>query len=110
MKKRTFFLMLFALIVGLSSCEDKEEIAPLPTEFEEDVEEQRPAPKSIRKWNQEYYVSFGSGTRCWSDARKYGFISAGGGTWYSNTLKLLSPGDRINLCTSCKSVFLCFKN
>ena len=63
--------------------------------FEEDVEEQRPAPKSIRKWNQEYYVSFGSGTRCWSDARKYGFISAGGGTWYSNTLKLLSPGDRI---------------
>ena len=37
--------------------------------FEEDVEEQRPAPKSIRKWNQEYYVSFGSGTRCWSDAR-----------------------------------------
>ena len=39
MKKRTFFLMLFALIVGLSSCEDKEEIAPLPTEFEEDVED-----------------------------------------------------------------------
>ena len=63
--------------------------------FEEDVEEQRPAPKSIRKWNQEYYVSFGSGTRCWGDARKYGFISAGGGAWYSNTLKLLSSGDRI---------------
>lgn len=26
---------------------------------------------------------------------KYGFISAGGGTWYSQTLKMLSPGDRI---------------
>ena len=63
--------------------------------FEEDVEEQRPDPKSIRQWNQEYYVSFGGGERSWSDARKYGFISAGGGTWYSNTLKLLSPGDRI---------------
>lgn len=63
--------------------------------FEEDVEEQRPDPKSIRKWNQEYYVSFGSGERSWIDAQKYGFISAGGGTWYSNTLKLLSQGDRV---------------
>ena len=63
--------------------------------FEENVEDQRPDPKSIRQWNQEYYVSFGSGERSWVDARKYGFISAGGGTWYSNTLKLLSPGDRI---------------
>lgn len=61
--------------------------------FEEDVEEQRPNPKPIRKWNQEYYVSFGSGEQFWIDAQKYGFISAGGGTWYSNTLKLLSPGD-----------------
>lgn len=63
--------------------------------FEENVEEQRPDPKSIRQWNQEYYVSFGSGERSWVDARKYGFISAGGGTWYTNTLKLLSPGDRV---------------
>lgn len=63
--------------------------------FEEDIEEQRPDSKSIRKWNQEYYVSFGSGERSWIDAQKYGFISAGGGTWYSNTLKLLSPGDRV---------------
>lgn len=63
--------------------------------FEEDVEEQRPDPKSIRQWNQEYYVSFGSGERSWTDAQKYGFISAGGGAWYSNTLKLLSPGDRV---------------
>lgn len=41
------------------------------------------------------YVSFGTGERSWVDAQKYGFISAGGGTWYSNTLKLLSPGDRV---------------
>jgi hypothetical protein len=44
-------------------------------------------------WNGEFYVSFGS--RSWDDAVKYGFISAGGGAWYSNTLKLLKPGDRI---------------
>lgn len=45
-------------------------------------------------WNGEYYVSFGGDT-FWEDARKYGFISAGGGSWYSQTLKMLSPGDRV---------------
>jgi len=47
-------------------------------------------------WNGEYYVSFGSGrSRTWDDARKYGYISGGGGAWYSRTLKLLKPGDRV---------------
>lgn len=47
-------------------------------------------------WNGEYYVSFGdASSRSWEDARRYGFISAGGGSWYSQTLKLLSPGDRV---------------
>lgn len=45
-------------------------------------------------WNGEFYVSFG-GDCTWEDARTYGFISAGGGTWYVQTLKLLNPGDRI---------------
>ncbi|MCD1645317.1 hypothetical protein [Aurantimonas coralicida] len=47
-------------------------------------------------WNGEWYVSFGhDGSRSWDEARKYGFISAGGGTWYSGTLRLLRNGDRI---------------
>lgn len=47
-------------------------------------------------WNGEYYVNFGEGeSRSWADARKYGFISAGGGTWYSGTLNMLEEGDRI---------------
>lgn len=47
-------------------------------------------------WNGEYYVSYGpTSSRSWEDARQYGFISAGGGSWYSQTLKLLSPGDRV---------------
>lgn len=45
-------------------------------------------------WNGEYYVSFG-GDCTWEEARRYGFISAGGGSWYSQTLKLLSAGDRV---------------
>lgn len=46
-------------------------------------------------WNGEYYVSFGGGNRDWEEARKYGFISAGGGSWYSRTLNVLEPGGRI---------------
>jgi len=47
-------------------------------------------------WNGEFYVSFGGNdTRDWDEARKYGFVSGGGGNWYSQTLKLLSPGDRV---------------
>ena len=46
-------------------------------------------------WNGEFYVSYGGDpARVWEEARQHGFISAGGGTWYSQTLKLLSPGDR----------------
>jgi hypothetical protein len=47
-------------------------------------------------WNGEFYVSFGdTASRSWEEARKFGFISAGGGRWYSQTLKLLNPGDRV---------------
>jgi hypothetical protein len=47
-------------------------------------------------WNGEFYVSYGGNpARIWDEARALGFISAGGGRWYSQTLKQLSPGDRI---------------
>lgn len=47
-------------------------------------------------WNGEFYVSFGDErSRSWDDAMRYGFISGGGGAWYSRTLKLLAPGDRV---------------
>jgi len=47
-------------------------------------------------WNGEFYCSFGhSSTRSWLDAQAFGFICGGGGTWYSNSLKMLAPGDRV---------------
>jgi hypothetical protein len=47
-------------------------------------------------WNGEFYCSYGHGeTRSWSDAVEFGFICGGGGAWYSKTLQLLSPGDRV---------------
>ena len=48
------------------------------------------------EWNGECYVSYGPiPGRSWADAKKYGFVSAGGGEWYVNTLRTLQPGDRI---------------
>ena len=47
-------------------------------------------------WNGEYYVNFGADqTRIWDEAVKFGFISGGGGPWYSNSLRMLAPGDRV---------------
>ncbi len=47
-------------------------------------------------WNGEVYVTFGEGeTRSWEEARKYGFVCAGGKPWFGAKMQLLSPGDRI---------------
>ena len=51
-------------------------------------------PNPKLPWNGEYYVSYGAG-RSWNDARRYGFICGGGGLFYSRTLEMLAPGDRI---------------
>ena len=45
-------------------------------------------------WNGQYYASFGF-DRPWEDARRLGFIVAGGAAWYSKTLDMLSPGDYV---------------
>lgn len=59
-----------------------------------------PKARGVREsepWIGEFYASFGLGERrrSWEEARRYGFISAGGGSWYSNTLNLLNVGDRV---------------
>lgn len=64
-----------------------------PSEVEAKVEEKRVK----LPWNGEYYVSFGHREhgRHWDDARKYGFISAGGGEFHTKTLFKLEPDARI---------------
>lgn len=56
------------------------------------------------EWNGEYYANFfeaegegpgGQKLRSWDDARKYGFLSAGGARCYWHPLLMLSPGDRV---------------
>lgn len=49
-------------------------------------------------WNgTDWYVSFGdeSGSRSWEDALQHGFVSAGGGDWFSRTLRSLPVGARV---------------
>jgi hypothetical protein len=42
------------------------------------------------------YSSFGHGqSRSWEDGVEHGFVCAGGGSWYSRTLQVLRPGDRV---------------
>ena len=46
-------------------------------------------------WNNEFYACFGHGdNRSWDEARKHGFISAGGGKRFSSPLKMLRENDR----------------
>lgn len=67
-----------------------------PAETQINVIKTTKADGGTEPWNGEFYASYGPPElRSWDDARQYGFISAGGGTWYSKTLKLLSPGDRV---------------
>ncbi|WP_299538249.1 endonuclease NucS domain-containing protein [uncultured Streptomyces sp.] len=68
----------------------------------DDVEAVAPAgPQGRGKqepWNgKDWYVSFGAepGGRAWDDARRYGFVSAGGGDWFSRTLRSLPVGARV---------------
>lgn len=52
-------------------------------------------------WNgQDWYVSLGeeSRKRVWRDARTYGFVSAGGGNWYTRTIRALPIGARVFAC------------
>jgi hypothetical protein len=56
----------------------------------------QPNPVASR-WNgKDWYFAFGgSDTRIWDDAVNYGFVSAGGGEWYSRTVRTLPIGARL---------------
>src|SRR3954447_871544 len=45
---------------------------------------------------RDFYYSAGEGDRRrWTDMVRHGFVSAGGGRWYSRTLRALEPGHRV---------------
>ena len=81
---------------------DIQQVMPLreATEYQVQLRKKEAEKRQAQQsgpWNGEYYVSFGHSAegRNWEDAMKYGFISAGGGSWYTQTLNMLEPGARI---------------
>jgi len=57
----------------------------------------RDAAEGQPAWNgSDFYVAFGENEqRSWDEAVNFGFISAGGGEWYTKTLQQLEPGHRV---------------
>jgi hypothetical protein len=53
--------------------------------------------RETAQWNgSDWYFAFGgSEGRRWEDAVQFGFVSAGGGDWYSKTVKALPVGARL---------------
>lgn len=68
-----------------------------PTGTDEAKASPRAGQKARQPWNgRDFYVSFGeTETRQWEDARRFGYVSGGGGPWYIRTLAQLTPGKRV---------------
>jgi hypothetical protein len=82
-------LMEFQQIIPLKEAED----------YQVKVRNKQLVEQTARRaqvaWNGEFYANYGGEHRNWDDARRYGFISAGGRDWFSRTLRLLQPGGRV---------------
>ena len=61
------------------------------------AQSKRGSKKAKEPWNgSDFYISFGvDAQRSWADAVRYGFVSGGGGRWYSQSLGQLFPGARV---------------
>lgn len=70
----------------------------LTTDFllDQEAVEERSERRVRADWSGYYFVNAGLGEyRSWDDMRRYGFISAGGGEFYSKRLQQLSVGDKV---------------
>jgi hypothetical protein len=67
----------------------------------DEAQDQGPRSRAARTkepWNgKDWYVSFGEEPdgRRWEDARRFGFVSAGGGDWYTRSLQQVPVGARV---------------
>lgn len=58
--------------------------------------EERSERKVRAPWSGYYFVNAGIGEhRSWEDMKRYGFVAAGGGVFYSKRLQQLSVGDEV---------------
>jgi uncharacterized protein with ParB-like and HNH nuclease domain len=78
---------------------EAEEVAALVDRLDElmaDAEAVTEGSKPTSQWNgRDFYVTIGD--RSWEDARRYGYVAAGGGAYYTKPLENLFPGARVFL-------------
>ncbi len=70
----------------------------LNTDFllDQEAVDERSERKVRAPWSGYFFVNAGLGEhRSWTDMRRYGFISAGGGDFYTKRLQQLSVGDEV---------------
>lgn len=83
-------LLDFQQIIPLKEAEDYQ------VRLRNKQQEVQSARREQVAWNGELYANYGDNEyRSWDDARSFGFISAGGGEWFTRTLRLLEPGKRV---------------
>lgn len=85
----TQILIGFQQIIPLKEAEDYQ----VQVRNKQQVEQV--ARRARLPWNNEYYANYAGTERSWTEAVKYGFISAGGSSWYTRTLGILEPGGRV---------------
>jgi hypothetical protein len=70
-----------------------------PEEAEKRQTRRRATTAKIRPWNgRDFYVildNLEKGAYRWEAGRAYGFVGAGGGSWYTKPLRNLTPGKRV---------------
>ncbi len=70
-----------------------------PEEAESRQTRSRSTTAKVRPWNgRDFYVVLGNlekGLHRWEAGRTYGFVGAGGGSWYTKPLRNLTPGKRV---------------
>jgi hypothetical protein len=76
---------------------DAEKAAEWARQICKSVEHSSLIPEPPAEWNgTDWYFAFGgSDGRKWEDALKFDFVSAGGGDWYSKTVRNLPVGARL---------------
>ena len=76
--------------------QDGKEFLTTDALLEQEEVTDRATRKTRGPWTGYYYVTGGpEEMRPWEDMRKHGFITAGGGKWYTDGLARLSIGDQI---------------
>lgn len=94
---RTFGVPVNAVFFSYLEDDDRRYLARSWLATDDDAS---PSPQPVKRdsWNgRDWYMNFGGG-RPWEDARRFSFVSAGCGKFYSQTIRVVPEGARLWVC------------